>query len=103
MSRKDSRRTLLVALGPSDLEWLRNRAQGRSLGDTVRRTVEAGLARTVHDVGYIPSEPQRRLPVQLPKMVRSKVETLAQNWNKPREYVVWQAIRHSQSGPTDPE
>ncbi|WP_428928252.1 hypothetical protein [Marinibacterium sp. SX1] len=44
MSRKDRRAVMPVALTGAERRWLRARARGRSLADSLRRLVEAALA-----------------------------------------------------------
>ncbi|NVO24117.1 hypothetical protein [Donghicola mangrovi] len=69
MSRKDRRCVTYVVLEPEVEAHLYERRRGRrSLGDMVRRAVEAGLAREDLGVGPVPAI-GRRLPVQLPARV----------------------------------
>lgn len=71
MSRKDLRCVTSVVLGPEVEAHLYKRHRGRrSLGDMVRRAVEAGLARGDLAVGPVP-EVGRRLPVQLPARIEA--------------------------------
>ncbi len=71
MSRKDRRCVTIVVLGPEVEAHLYKRRRGRrSLGDMVRRAVEAGLVRGGLDVVPVP-EVGRRLPVQLPARVEA--------------------------------
>lgn len=71
MSRKDRRCVTIVVLEPEVEAHLYERRRGRrSLGDMVRRAVEAGLARGELEVVAVP-EVGRRLAVQLPARVEA--------------------------------
>lgn len=76
MSRKDPRARMLVPVSAKGVAWLRARARGRSLGDALRRVVEAAL-----DDPVPPRGPHgvRRLPLQLPRGIRARLERLAQD------------------------
>lgn len=70
MSRKDPRRALLVPLDAAGLAALRSLSRGGSLGDAVRRIAE----RHAGPVPAAPAAPVRRLPVQLPRDLRARIE-----------------------------
>ena len=80
MSRKDDRRVLVVALTAAQMRTVRGRAGRGSLGDAVRRIVEAALA-TDTSLAPPPGKPDpacaaRRLRVQLPTRVRRRLAAL---------------------------
>ncbi|SFD88825.1 hypothetical protein [Roseivivax sediminis] len=94
MSRKDPRRTLRVPLSAAALDALRA-ARGRSLADALRRRAEAHAGPVPR-----PGHPVRRLPLQLPKRLRARIEALADETGRSPEDLL-AGIAEAAQGPRD--
>ena len=90
MSRKDPRAVLTVPLAAGWRRALRARAGRGSLGDAVRKIVQAGID-TAQDGP--PIAPHSTLPVQLSRKTLTQVTTLAHAWGQPPAHVVTQILR----------
>ena len=76
MSRKHPDRLMLIPLNAQERAALRVRARGRSLGDALRRLVQAGLSDGTVPLIY-PAASTSRLPLQLPSLQRQAVAVQA--------------------------
>ena len=88
MSRKHPDRRMLIPLRPQERAMLRTLARGGSLGDTLRRLVQAGLQEPTSVVAAVDRTGATRLPLQLPRGARRAVEALAHQQGSTPEVMV---------------
>lgn len=77
MTRKHPNRRMLISLSAEERAQLRGLARGRSLGDVLRRLVQAGLQGHATEVTAGGADRASRLPLQLPRQARRAVADLA--------------------------
>lgn len=91
MSRKDPRRRMMVPLSAEERAALRGLSR-TSLGDALRRVVQAELARGLATGDPLLSATGSGLPLQLPRKILQQVTTLADQRNQTATQIIRLAL-----------